>query len=188
MSLIAVRAETAPYRLPDSSAEVRQEFRAVSAAAREALVDMRRLLGLLRGDQAAERMPQPDLAQLPDLVKEAGSSAELEVVGDLGSVPETVGVCAYRIVQESLSNARRHAVGAPVSVRVRRGALALEIAVDNGPHAAEPAAALPGAAGAGHGLMGMRERVALLGGEFSARTTPEGGFSVTARLPLPEER
>nr|WP_223242910.1 sensor histidine kinase [Streptomyces sp. CBMA123] len=188
MSLIAVRAETAPYRLADTSAETREEFRAVSGAAREALTDMRRLLGLLRGDGAAERMPQPELTQLADLVRDAGPSVTLEVVGDLGSVPAAVGVCAYRIVQESLSNARRHAHGASVAVRVERSVTRLLIVVQNGPGGTESAVTLPSAAGPGHGLMGMRERAALLGGTFSAEEAPDRGFTVTADLPLPEER
>ncbi|MFJ3787782.1 sensor histidine kinase [Kitasatospora sp. NPDC090091] len=186
MSLIAVRAETAPYRLPDVSAEVREEFRAVSGAARDALTDMRRLLGLLRGDGSVERMPQPELAQLADLVRDAGSGVTLEAVGELGSVPATVGVCAYRIVQESLSNARRHAPGAPVAVRVERTGVSVLITVRNGPGSTRSTATPPDSTGSGHGLMGMRERAALLGGEFSARATPEGGFTVTADLPLPE--
>ncbi|WP_051966838.1 sensor histidine kinase [Kitasatospora mediocidica] len=188
MSLIAVRAETAPYRLPDTSAATREEFRAVSGAAREALTDMRRLLGLLRGDEAAERMPQPELAQLADLVRDAGPSVTLEVAGDLGSVPAAVGVCAYRIVQESLSNARRHANGASVAVRVERSMTHLLIVIQNGPGGAESAATRPSAAGPGHGLMGMRERAALLGGSFSAEGAPGRGFTVTADLPLPEGR
>ncbi|WP_457033504.1 sensor histidine kinase [Kitasatospora sp. P5_F3] len=182
MSLIAVRAETAPYRLPECSPEVRDEFRAVSGAARDALTDMRRLLGLLRGEEAAARVPQPELGQLAALVRESGAGVTLEVVGELETVPATVGVCAYRIVQESLSNARRHALGAAVEVRVHRTAALLRITVRNGPGAERQAAA---GGGDGHGLMGMRERVAVLDGEFSAGAGPDGGFTVTADLPLP---
>ncbi|MBB4944581.1 signal transduction histidine kinase [Kitasatospora gansuensis] len=181
MSLIAVRAETAPYRLPDCAPEVREEFRAVSGAARDALTDMRRLLGLLRGEEVAARVPQPELSQLAALVRESGDGATLEVVGELDTVPATIGVCAYRIVQESLSNARRHALGAAVDVRLHRTAASLRITVRNGPGAA-PSSAV---GGDGHGLMGMRERVAVLDGEFSAGAGPDGGFTVTADLPLP---
>lgn len=180
MSLIAVRAETAPYRLPECSPDVREEFRAVSGAARDALTDMRRLLGLLRGDEAAARVPQPELGQLAALVRESGTEATLEVVGELDTVPATAGVSAYRIVQESLSNARRHARGAAVDVRLHRTEASLRITVRNGPGADRPTAV-----GDGHGLMGMRERVAVLGGEFSAGAGPDGGFSVMADLPLP---
>ncbi|GJF32112.1 two-component sensor histidine kinase [Kitasatospora sp. NE20-6] len=191
MSLIAVRAETAPYRLPDCSAQVHEEFRAVAGAARDALTDMRRLLGLLRGDEAAARVPQPELDRLPALVREAGAGAGLEVVGGLDGVPATVGVCAYRIVQESLSNARRHARGATVDVRLHRTADSLRITVRNGPGAG-PAATdgddgTADGSGGGHGLMGMRERAAVLGGAFSAVAGPDGGFTVTADLPLPAE-
>ncbi|MFD9127168.1 sensor histidine kinase [Kitasatospora sp. NPDC059571] len=186
MSLIAVRAETAPYRLPGLPPEAHEEFRAVAGAARDALSDMRRLLGLLRGEDAAERVPQPDLDRLDGLIAQAGPDVALEVSGELAGLPAAVGVCAYRIVQESLSNVRRHAAGAAATVRVERTGAALLISVHNGPGRAGPAAAP--ADGRGHGLMGMRERAALLGGEFSARAVPGGGFTVTAALPLPEDR
>jgi signal transduction histidine kinase len=114
MSLIAVRAETAPYRLAGLPESVREEFGSLSGAAREALADMRRLLGVLRHDQPAERAPQPQLADLPVLVetaRQAGVPVELSAAPALDEVPAGVGVCAYRIVQESLSNASGHLTG-----------------------------------------------------------------------------
>ncbi|TVL88666.1 sensor histidine kinase [Streptomyces sp. SAJ15] len=181
MSLIAVRAETAPYRLPDTSGETHEEFKAISGAAREALTDMRRLLGLLRGEGTdAERAPQPALDDVAALVAEAGSGVRLDVVGDVEGVPPTVGLCAYRVLQESLSNARRHAPGALVEVRLHRSPDLLRLSVDNGPAVGQPLTL----AGSGHGVMGMRERVTLLGGEFSARTTQDGGYRVAVSLPL----
>jgi len=185
MSLIAVRAETAPYRLSDLPEPVRAEFQSLSEAAREALADMRRLLGVLRYDQPAGRAPQPQLSDLPALVdaaRQAGVLVELSVPQPLDRVPAGVGVCAYRIVQESLSNVGRHAPGAVVTVSVDHGDDAVLLRVANGPGGpAEPAAH---GRGPGQGLLGMRERVALLGGWLSAGPAPDGGFVVAAVLPL----
>ena len=187
MSLIAVRAETAPYRLTGLSEPVRAEFGALSEVAREALAEMRRLLGVLRHDQPAALAPQPQLADLPTLVdaaRQAGVSVELSAPPALGRVPPGVGVCAYRIVQESLSNASQHAPGAAVTVSVGRDAGAVLLRVANGPGG--PAGPSGSEHGPGHGLTGMRERVALLGGSLSADPAPDGGFVVSAVLPLGE--
>jgi signal transduction histidine kinase len=184
LSLIAVRAESAPYRLAGLDAPVSCEFGSLSGAAREALADMRRLLGVLRAEEPAARAPQPQLADVPDLVaaaQRAGVAVALAGPPAWAPVPAGVGVCAYRIVQESLSNATRHAPGAPVSVTVGHDHHAVCLRVANGP--GHPPA--PGEApGPGHGLAGMRERVALLGGSLSAGPAPGGGFIVTAILPL----
>jgi signal transduction histidine kinase len=190
LSLIAVQAETAPYRLSGLPDPARAEFGSLSEVAREALTEMRRLLGVLRQDQPAGLAPQPQLADLPALVdtaRRAGVDVELSVPAELATVPAGVGVCAYRIVQESLSNASQHAPGAAVTVSVDtvptdEGARAVQLRVANGPGAA-PA---PPARGRGHGLTGMRERVALLGGSLSAGPTAAGGFVVSAELPLSE--
>jgi signal transduction histidine kinase len=199
LSLMAVRAETAPYRLAELPAPVREEFGSLSAAAREALADMRRLLGVLRDDGPAERAPQPQLADLPvliDAARQAGMPVELSVLSGPapltpGPVPSAVGVCAYRIVQESLSNASRHAQGAPVTVSLdhRAEGVLLRVANGPGPMGSPMGSTARGAAGegsrrTGHGLTGMRERVALLGGSLSAEPSPDGGFVVSARLPV----
>ncbi len=199
MSLIAVRAETAPYRLPALPQEALEEFGALSSVARESMAEMRRLLGVLRQDrpEPAELEPQPELADVPALVdaaRRAGVTISLSVAASLGRVPGGVGVCAYRIVQESLSNATQHAPGAPVTVSLEHSAGAVELRVANGP---VPSLSWPSASGTasgsasgsdgrgpGHGLTGMRERVALLGGSLSAGPTPAGGFVVSAVLPL----
>ena len=183
MSLIAVRAETAPYRLAGLSGPVTAEFGALSEAAREALTDMRRLLGVLRNDEPAARAPQPQLSDLPvliDAAREAGVPVELTAPPALGQVPAGVGVCAYRIVQESLSNASRHAPGAAVTVSVGQEASAVLLQVANGP-GHQLADDNPGPC---HGLAGMRERVALLGGSLTAGPAPGGGFVVSAILPI----
>src|SRR5690242_10745943 len=187
MSLIAVRAETAPYRLSDLPESARAEFGALSEVAREALTDMRLLLGVLRHDQPAALAPQPQLADLPALVdaaRRAGVSVELSVPPALDQVPSGIALCAYRIVQESLSNASQHAPGAPVTVSVVHDARAVLLRVANGP--AGPAGPPGSERGPGHGLTGMRERVALLGGSLSAGPAPDGGFVVSAVLPLGE--
>jgi signal transduction histidine kinase len=187
MSLIAVRAETAPYRLSGLPEPARAEFGSLSAEARAALAEMRRLLGVLRQDQPAALAPQPQLADLPALVgaaRRAGVSVQLSVPPALGQVPSGVGVCAYRIVQESLSNARQHAPGAAVTVSVDHDAGAVLLRVANGPGG--PTGPAGNDHGPGHGLTGMRERVALLGGSLSAGPQPGGGFVVCAVLPLGE--
>jgi signal transduction histidine kinase len=184
MSLIAVRAETAPYRLSDLPEPVRADFSSLSDLAREALAEMRRLLGVLRQDQPAGLAPQPqlsDLSALVDAARRSGISVELSVPSALGQVPSGVALCAYRIVQEALSNASQHAPGAAVTVSVDHDAGAVRLRVANGPGG--PAR---NEHEAGHGLTGMRERVALLSGSLSAGPAPDGGFVVSVVLPLIE--
>jgi len=185
MSLIAVRAETAPYRLTGLPESAQAEFSSLSEVAREALAEMRRLLGVLRHDQPAALAPQPQLSDLPALVdaaRRAGAPVEFSAPTALGQVPAGVGVCAYRIVQESLSNASQHAPGAPITVSIDHDCGAVLLRVANGP------GAHPAPSGnehrPGHGLTGMHERVALLGGSLTAGPAPDGGFVVSAVLPL----
>ncbi|MFC5927439.1 sensor histidine kinase [Micromonospora vulcania] len=190
MSLIAVQAETAPYRLTDVPAPAAAEFVAIAGSARDALTDMRRLLGVLRSESTGpETAPQPDLADLPAMV-EAAHRAGLAVTLDAppvdsGRVPAPVGLAGYRIVQEGLANAARHAAGAAVRVTVRADPSTLTVRVQN----ARPAEAgsRPGEAGAGHGLTGMRERATSLGGTFTAGHQPDGGYAVVAELPYEVE-
>ncbi|HEX5203027.1 MAG TPA: histidine kinase [Actinoplanes sp.] len=179
MSMIAVRAETAPYRVTDLPASAQEELATIATAARAALTDMRRLLGALRAeDGEAPTMPQPGVADLDDLVttaRAAGVDVTLTAV-DLAGVPGTVGLAAYRIMQEALANAARHAPGGPVTIDARGFADRLELTVRNKRTG-------PSAPGGGHGLIGMRERAALLGGELTAR--PDGSdFVVQATLPF----
>jgi signal transduction histidine kinase len=155
--------------------------------AREALADMRRLLGVLRDDQPAALAPQPRLADVPALVdaaRQAGVTVELTFTSTLDQVPSAIGLCAYRIVQESLSNASQHAPGTPVTVLVDQDPEAVVLQVANGPGVASDLAGRR--RGTGHGLAGMRERVALLGGSLSAGPAPDGRFVVSAVLPLGE--
>jgi signal transduction histidine kinase len=185
MSLMAIRAESAPHRLGGLPDPVRAEFGALSGSAREAMADMRRLLGVLRSDQPAARAPQPGLPDLPGLIdtaRQAGMQVELSRLPAPDQIPPSTGVCAYRIIQEALSNAGQHATGAPVTVSVHHDADSVTLRVTNDPHAL----ARPPANGhrQGHGLAGMRERAELLGGSLSAGPAPDGGFVVAAVLPL----
>jgi signal transduction histidine kinase len=218
MSMIAVQAETAPYRLaakPGAASlpePVTEEFAALGQAAREALIEMRRLLGVLRtpdnskkrdsasilreteatpeteAQVAAALAPQPRLDDVPELVataRRAGALATLQMPDNSKRLPASVGLTAYRIVQESLSNAARHAPGARISVTVEEAPPYVRITVANEP----PATSQPPANGTGqpgHGLAGMRERVALLGGQLRAGPEPDGGFAVRAVLPMDE--
>jgi signal transduction histidine kinase len=157
--------------------------RRLARSARDALTDMRRLLGVLRSDQPAARAPQPGLPDLPGLIdtaRQAGMAVELSPLPAPDQVPFSAGVCAYRIIQEALSNAGQHAPGIPVTVSVQHDADAVTLRVTNGAQARPPAIGHR----PGHGLSGMRERAELLGGSLSAGTEPDGGFVVSAVLPL----
>jgi signal transduction histidine kinase len=146
---------------------------------------MRRLLSALRSDQPATHAPQPGLEDLPGLIgtaRQAGMTVELSAPAALDQVPPGVGLCAYRIAQEALSNAGRHAAGAPVAVSVDHDADTVTLQVTNGPGI--PAGQRVNGHGPGHGLTGMRERAELLGGSLSAGPAPGGGFVVSAVLPL----
>jgi signal transduction histidine kinase len=185
MSLMAIRAESAPHRLGALPEPVRAEFGSLSGSAREALADMRRLLSVLRSDQPAAHAPQPGLEDLPGLIgaaRQAGMTVELSAPPALDQVPPSAGLCAYRIVQEALSNAGRHAAGAPVAVSVGCTGDTVTLHVTNGPGV--PTGPRSNGHRPGHGLTGMRERAELLGGSLSAGPAPGGGFAVSAALPL----
>ena len=143
------------------------------------------MLDVLRpGDEGTEHAPQPGLAQLPALLEHAraaGLYVELRVQGTPRPLPPSLDLSAYRIVQEALTNVRKHAPGSPASVHVTWGAEELELAIrDRGPgraNGAEP--------GGGHGLVGMEERVRIHGGRLRTGAAPGGGFEVVAALPAP---
>ncbi|PZG32943.1 two-component sensor histidine kinase [Spongiactinospora gelatinilytica] len=191
VSMIAVRAETAPFTLAEEGDELgeatRREFADIAGNARDALAEMRRLVGVLRADipDAAETAPQPGLAQLPELIEQHPGDVDLDVVGEECPLPQAVDVSAFRIVQESLHNARVHAPGARVSIELayRPTLLAIRVA-DNGPgDAGGDKDGAEESEGAGHGLIGMRERALALSGWFTAGPGPHGGFLVQAGLP-----
>jgi signal transduction histidine kinase len=166
--------------------DTRPTLEKIERSGRQALVEMRRLLGVLRepGEPAA-LSPQPGVAELAALVegvRAAGLPVVLAIDGDPDQLPAAADISAYRIVQEALTNVLRHAGHASAQVGVRCGAdeVLIEVTDDGaGPQAAGPAG--------GHGLAGMRERVALFGGELVAGPRPDGGFAVRARLPLSEQ-
>jgi signal transduction histidine kinase len=186
MSMIAVQAETAPFRLTDLPPPARDEFVAIAGAARAALADMRRLLGVLRSEtDSAPTAPQPGIADVPELVTAAqrvGVAVTLATDPEVSTVDGPVGLAAYRIVQEALANAARHAPGAPVTVSITREHGAIHVRVVN-EAAPVPTPGPSGVVSAGLGLAGMRERAALLGGTLDAGPTGDGGFAVTATLP-----
>ncbi|WP_428954909.1 sensor histidine kinase [Streptomyces sp. cg35] len=193
MSVITVQADSAPYRLPGLSGPTREEFESIAAGARESLTEMRRLLAVLRSeDTQGDLAPQPGLAHLRQLVEatiRGGVPAELSypeltLVGQLADVPPAVDLSAYRIVQEALANVVRHAPGARTQISVGLDDDALLVIVVNGP-AGEPASPIE-STGTGHGLVGMRERVRLVGGTLDVGPLPDGGFRVAARIPLTE--
>lgn len=191
MSVITVQADTAEYRHDGLPPQMREEFTTIAATARQSLGEMRRLLGVLRNEEAdGELVPQPGLAQIGSLAEAtARAGGPVEFTPCDADVPEAVGLSAYRIVQEALANVVRHAPGAPtrVSLSVSEpeppAGPRLTVLVVNGPPPEPPAGPLE-ASGTGHGLVGMRERVRIIGGTLDAGPLPDGGFRVAARLPL----
>nr|WP_201469973.1 sensor histidine kinase [Microbacterium hydrocarbonoxydans] len=185
MSVIQVQASTARYRLPEIGEAATSEFESIAATARGSLTEMRRMLGVLRTeDQTAELAPQQSIDDIPalvDTIRRAGVTVGLEITGAVADAPPAVQIAAFRIAQEALSNAVRHASGAAVTVRVQADLHAIGVRVRNGPTAAPSAPP-----GGGYGLRGMRERVELLGGSFTAGPTADGGWEVAASLPVQE--
>ncbi|MEU7628874.1 histidine kinase [Nocardia sp. NPDC049220] len=183
MSLVVVQAQTAPYRVDGVTPAARAEFESIGATAREALNEIRGMLGVLRSDgQLPEHAPQPKAADVLGLfegAQRAGVRLTWTVDGPLDTIPETTGLALYRIAQESLSNASRHAPDAPVQVHIEHGAQLL-VTVTNG---AGTALARPIGSG-GHGIAGMQARASAVGGNVAAGPRDDGGFEVRARLPL----
>lgn len=187
VSVMVVQAAAAGRVIDADPDQARASLATIEATGREALTEMRRLLGVLRAGDPIPSTPQPSLARLPELVEEmraSGLPVELEVVGTPHPLPLGVDLSAYRVIQEALTNALRHAgrTATRVVVRYDDDALDVEI-VDQGRTAGDAPAVAPGGAG-GHGLAGMRERVALVRGELEAGPRPGGGFRVRARLPV----
>ena len=191
MSVIAVQSAVGNHVIDSQPAEARQALAAIEATSRSALTEMRRLLGVLRqeGEPRGSLTPAPGLADLSALagqVRDAGLTVWINVDGQRGPVPPGIDLSAYRIIQEALTNVIKHAAAASASVtiRYRPDSVTVEIA-DQG--AGAPAAGVPAPrAGSGHGIIGMRERVAVFGGEFSAGPGPDGGFRVRACFPIAE--
>lgn len=186
ISVIAVQTQAVRRRLdPQQTREV-DDLRAVETTARQAMAEMRRLFGVLRADgERPSLAPQPGLDQLDRLLAEtraAGRVVQLRVEGERVPLPPGVDLAAYRIVQEALTNTRKHAVAAHVWVRLCFGDHKLELAVED-----DGARTTYKQDNSGFGLVGMRERVGLYGGTLQAGPRPGGGFAVRATLPFREE-
>jgi signal transduction histidine kinase len=186
LSVITVQASVAVHVADERPGEARSALSVIEATSREAARELRRMLGLLRdadddpqGATSLEPAPTADrLAELADQARSAGVGVELRVGAGLDTIPATIGLAVYRIVQESLTNVIKHAAPARCQVRVDRTDNAVDIEVtDDGD--STPTGHPPG-----HGLVGMRERVAVYGGEFTAGPLAGRGFRVHARLPL----
>jgi len=208
ISMIAVQAETARLATPGMPPAGAARLLEIGNTARAGLTEMRRLLGVLREDAraagpgepgagrlAADRHPQPGLRQLSELIDEArdasGTGTRFIVSGPPVTLDPGVELAAYRIVQEALTNARRHAPGAAVDVELRFTDDSLRLRIrDNGPgppHGGSVVLVAAEATGGGHGLPGMCERAAAAGGELRTGAAPGGGFLIEATLPAKEE-
>ena len=184
VALINVQAGVAAHVLDQQPEQAREALIHIKTASRATLQELRAMVGVLReGDTPAPLAPAPGLDALDDLtgaVREAGLDIAVDDQRTGGRLPTTVDVAAYRILQESLTNAIKHAGGATVHVSVRRDAAGLELEVTN----SRATTTVTPTDGSGHGILGMRERAAALGGSLEAAPTPDGGFRVHARLPI----
>jgi signal transduction histidine kinase len=182
VSMMVVQAGAERHVLDGTHGSTREVLETIERIGRGALTEMRRMVGMLRSDSGDPLAPQPGLDDLPTLVTQvraAGLPVELRVEGERPELPVGIELSAYRIVQEALTNALKHAGDAHAVVHVRYGADSLELEiVDDG--AGAPALV----AGGGHGLVGMRERVLLYGGRLDAGRRPSGGFAVRVLLPI----
>jgi signal transduction histidine kinase len=183
VSMIAVQAEAARLTTPDLPQEGRQRFGDIAQSARDALGEMRRLLGVLREDArgGGERRPQPGLDRLQELIDDAratGTPVRLTLRGPVRPLAPSVDLTAYRIVQEALTNARRHAPGANVEVSLRYGIDALQLSVRDDGQGSPPEWS------EGNGLIGMRERATMVGGTLRTGPGERGDFLVKAELPI----
>jgi len=185
VSVMVVQAAAGEEVFDEDPERARESLSAVASTGRAALTELRRLLGVIRAEEGEPPAftPQPGIEYVDELVRqvnEAGLPVELSVIGEPHVLPEGVGLCAYRIVQEALTNTLKHADASRTRVNVRYAADALELqVVDDG----RGSSAANGEAG-GHGLIGMRERVALFGGELTTSPRAGHGYEVRARLPL----
>ncbi len=176
VSVMVVQAGAAEQQLPEGS-PAREQLMAVRRTGKEALTELRRQLGVLRDGPDDSPAPLPGLAEVATFAEEPGVTLEYDETA-IGDLPPGLGLAAYRIVQECLTNARKHAAGAAVHVRVDRDGEGLAVDVTNG-----PGGALLESGAGGHGLAGMRERAQLYAGDLEAGQTDEGGWRVRARLP-----
>jgi signal transduction histidine kinase len=186
ISVMVVQAGSARLRLRTDPSASELALHSVEQTGRQALAEMRRMLGVLRtDDQGLSLGPQPTLRgldQLLDQMRDAGLTVEARTDGAPVTLPPGLDLSAYRIVQEALTNALKHAGHTSATVRVsyQPGRLLLDITN-------APGTARPGRVNGGHGIIGMRERTALFGGTVKAEPQPDGGYQVRAALPLPSQ-
>ncbi|MFF1276027.1 sensor histidine kinase [Streptomyces marokkonensis] len=187
MSVISIQAQVAPHLVPEPTDELKENLAGIRQNAVEALTELRRVLDVLRSEHAApgERSdaPQPTLDRLEALVENtraAGLTVTTEITGERRPLPPGVELSAYRIVQEALSNVLRHAPGATAHVTLAYDPQGLRVEVVN----TGPAREAPPSSGAGHGLLGMRERAVMLGGRLTAGRWSGRGYKVDAYLPV----
>ncbi|MCX4763746.1 histidine kinase [Streptomyces sp. NBC_01275] len=187
MSVVAIQAEAAPYRVENPPPELEKAFATIRENAVAALTELRRVLGVVRAeDYEVPDAPQPTLAELDALlanVRETGLDVQKTITGAVRELPQGVELSAYRIVQEALSNTLRHAPGASARVEIGYVLGGLGLRMVNG--APPNPALIKPSPGAGHGITGMRERVSMLNGEMTAERTQDGGYEVTVFLPVP---
>ncbi|MBW3608692.1 MAG: sensor histidine kinase, partial [Actinobacteria bacterium] len=185
ISVITIQAQAVRRRLhPDQTSEI-DDLQDIEETARQAMAEMRRLLGVLRADGPAALAPQPGLEQLGRLIADtraAGVVVDVRTEGDPVALPPGLDLTAYRVVQEALTNCRKHAPGASTAVVIRYDHDCVELQIEN-----DGGDVPVSAADDGHGLIGMRERVALYGGTLEAGPGADGGFAVRARLPRRQE-
>jgi signal transduction histidine kinase len=184
VGIMVVQAGAAERVMGSSPLQAQRALRAVQDTGRTAVAELTRLLGLLRAEDADQLAPLPSVAGLTELcdrVTQAGVTVTVQIVGDLTALPPVVDLNVYRVVQEALTNAVKHAPGTHVQVCVQRSGPLIDVQVtDNGPHGAH----VLDEGGSGLGLIGLRERVNVFGGQLDAGPEPNGGFRVAVRLPV----
>jgi signal transduction histidine kinase len=186
VSVMVVQADGAAYAVRGQPELAERAVKTISSTGREALTELRRLLGVLRSEETAgERTPQPGTQSLSELaarVRAVGLPVQLDIVGNVDDLPAGVGLGIYRIVQEALTNSLKHAgAGSAATVRVERVGDRVDLSiVDNGHRASETLVGVSG----GNGLIGMRERALVFGGTLEAGPRPTGGWQVRASLPI----
>lgn len=190
LSVMVIQASVEARLLTDTNASTAQTLRTIEETGREALTELRRLLGLLRteGDNGDVLEPMPSLSDLEDLMghlRRAGLQVTLEVTGEPRELPPGVDLSVYRIAQEALTNALKHAPGCTVRIRVDYLDHAVTVSVEDDGARLDPS--METLAGSGHGLVGMRERVRVYRGQFEAGPTKPGGFGVKALIPTVPE-